>query len=132
MKARELEDALRAELAEHGAEVLRVEAGKHNRIYFMWQGREMFCPFSASPSNHRAPRAAVGQLRKIMGVKCIVRKNPANKARARNVAYTNPAPELTTFEKDEGGPFAELAEHPVMQPEPIPFWRRAFMFARMG
>ena len=91
MKAREIADALRAELESHGAEFVRLDVGgKHNRIVFMWKGEEIYCAYSQTPSARGAIQGALHDLRALMGVKRQTDKNPANRNRTRN--RQDPAP----------------------------------------
>lgn len=64
-----------AELESLGATVLGFEhGGKHDRVYYRWRGREQFYVLSSSSSDWRAPRKAKSGLRRILGVRPVVRR----------------------------------------------------------
>ena len=68
-------DALRGELASIGGDFLRIEHGsKHPRLYFRYQGKEMFYVFPGSTGDSRRARYnAVTDLRKL----CNVERKPS-------------------------------------------------------
>ena len=109
------EQAIRDELEIHGAVVTRIRAGgKHRRIYFEWDGQEQFYTFAVSPSDHRAMENARSGIRKMLGVKRQVHKNPENKTRTRNRTEPKASPDLAC--EPAANPFDALAEHPAAGP----------------
>lgn len=96
-----LRDTLTAEIEAHGGEVLRVEITKHQRIVFMWQGREMFYVASVTTSDWRAAENALTDLRRQMGVKRLVHKSTRPKRR-RDQCRVEPPPQIDPVEPRRG------------------------------
>lgn len=52
-----------------GVDRIRIEkGGRHPKLVFMWQGREIKRVISATPSDARAPLNAIADLRREMGL----------------------------------------------------------------
>lgn len=75
---------LTAELKRHGATGIEIDrAHPHPRISFIWNGARMFFVTGSSPSDCKGLDNALSDLRRLMGVRKIVRKSLSRRTRKR-------------------------------------------------
>lgn len=116
---RELAQAIEDTLLENGIEQWNITAdGKHNKYRFQWNGREQIFMASSTPSDWRCWMNAVSDLRRVLGVKRKVHKNPANRQRSyRKRVETLPKMPKVTIRPD---PWEKLKERKVVPICPAP------------
>lgn len=84
---RQLKESVEAILRENGVETWKTsKTGKHVKYAFVWQDRDTMFTIAATPSDQRCMVNAESCLRKILGVKRQVHKNPDNRARPKRKA----------------------------------------------
>lgn len=114
-------EAVKSELALHGAEVIAIEhGGVHLKVRFQYRGKEMFVTAACSPSDgYNGSHIARRRVRQILG---IVREKRVGERRQRKdtIARAAEKPVKLTPGRD---PFAELRNIRLKDYDPDTAWK---------
>lgn len=89
---RDLIKAVEKELRLYGVSSWTVDKSSgHHKYRFVFNGTELMYVTSGSPSDSRAIERAMSSLRRVLGVKREVKKNPDNRAKPHRKAVKAPA-----------------------------------------
>ena len=105
-------DALIAEAKLHGVKEVAVENRRsHLCLRFWFGGREIMFVFAASPSDHRGIHNSLSDLRRVMGVRRLIKKAkrvPGDKGKRGGPAHASLPPLPTSFPV-KPNPFDQLS-----------------------
>lgn len=124
---RQLREAVETTLRENGVTAWSSsKTGKHIKYRFAVDGWEKSFTVAATPSDQRCVPNAICQLRKVIGTKRVVRKNPENRACPKRKAKP-PLPKMPMV-SERPDPWEKLKEMKVVEPVPShgepTIWRR--------
>lgn len=125
--------AIQRVFIEHGIQAVWKTGGKHLKAEFEWNGKPMTYVCSATPSDRRSVDNAVAELRRMLGVKRKIVKNPERREKNKAASAPKKMPEVTVRPNPwdalkqlrEDMCDVALPEFPVMVKVDEPWWRRA-------